>query len=158
MKIVPPNSAKTKSLGLGQSKKRAPITTNSFSKMIEDTGDEPIIETIFSEPDHVLSNISVLADELDRIGQELIEKPLPETFFRYKKHIRLLLKGVARNMEMQSTIGRRGLTGTKEFRTAQAIDEVLAELAEKILRDEKNRIDIMALTDQLKGLIIDLIT
>ena len=161
MKIIPnykTNTSSVKSSSSRSSKKSAPMSATSFSKMVEDTPDEPILESIFSEPDHVLSNISVLADELDKIGQELAEKPLPEVFNRYKKHIRLLLKGASRNMEIRETTARSGLTRTKLFRTAQAIDEALAELAKRILNDEKNRMDILKITNQLQGLILDIIT
>lgn len=157
MKIIPNSSNKARSTNLGSSKKQAPITTNSFSTMIDEYADDSILASIFSEPDHILSNISVLADELDRIGQELAEKPLPETFFRYKKHIRLLLKGIGKNVEIKEITARSGLTRTKLFRTAQAIDEVLADLAQKILNDEKNRIEILQLTNQLQGLVLDIL-
>ncbi|MDK2817869.1 MAG: DUF327 family protein [Spirochaetota bacterium] len=157
MKIIPHGSNKNHPAKLKSSKTKA-MSSTSFSKMIEDTPDEPILESLFSNPDHVLSNISVLADELDKIGQELAEKPLPEIFNRYKKHIRLLLKGAIRNIEIRETTARSGLTRTKLFRTAQAIDEALAQLAQRILNDEKNRMEILKITNQLQGLILDIIT
>ena len=157
MKIIPHGSNKNHPAKLKASKNKA-ISSTSFSKMIEDTPDEPILESLFSNPDHILSNISVLADELDKIGQELAEKPLPEIFNRYKKHIRLLLKGAIRNIEIRETTARSGLTRTKLFRTAQAIDEALAQLAQRILNDEKNRMEILKITNQLQGLILDIIT
>ena len=157
MKIIPHGSNKNHPAKLKSSKNKA-ISSTSFSKMIEDTPDEPILESLFSNPDHILSNISVLADELDKIGQELAEKPLPEIFNRYKKHIRLLLKGAIRNIEIRETTARSGLTRTKLFRTAQAIDEALAQLAQRILNDEENRMEILKITNQLQGLILDIIT
>ena len=157
MKIIPHGSNKNHPAKLKSSKTKA-MSSTSFSKMIEDTPDEPILESLFSNPDHILSNISVLADELDKIGQELAEKPLPEIFNRYKKHIRLLLKGAIRNIEIRETTARSGLTRTKLFRTAQAIDEALAQLAQRILNDEKNRMEILKITNQLQGLILDIIT
>ncbi|MGL5955795.1 MAG: DUF327 family protein [Brevinema sp.] len=138
--------------------KNKQINPTSFSQLIEEQPEESILESLFSESDHTLSNISVLGEELDKIGQELAEKPLPEIFYKYKKHIRLLLKGAGRNTVIQETTGRSGLTRMKLFRTAQAIDQTLGALAQRILNDEKNRIEILKLTDQLKGLILDILT
>ncbi|MGL4677646.1 MAG: DUF327 family protein [Brevinema sp.] len=156
MKII--NTEKSKKSFLSSPSKSKNISPSSFSQMIEEHPEESILDSLFSESDHALSNISVLAEELDKIGQLLAEKPLPENFYQYKKHIRLLLKGAGRNMVIQETTGRSGLTRTKLFRTAQAIDQTLGALAQRILNDEKNRIEILKLTDQLKGLILDILT
>lgn len=159
MKIIPHSSSNTKKTSQRTNHKKTQSTSiQSFLTMIDEINDEPILESIFREPDMILSNISILAEELDRIGQELAEKPLPENFIRYKKHIRLLLKGVSKNIEIREITARVGLTRTKLFRTAQAIDQLLADLAQKILSEEKSRIEILSLTNQLKGLIIDIIT
>lgn len=157
MKIIPNRNLKNNPTSLNSAKKNIPLSTLSFSQIIEEHTDEPILESIFSEPDFVLNNISILAEELEKIGQELAEKPLPEIFNKYKKHIRLLLKGVGRNTHIKESTGKSGLTRTKLFRTAQAIDSILADLAQRILNDEKNRIEILKLTNQLQGLVLDII-
>jgi len=160
MKIIPNSSHNTKKTSnkINNQKHSKKIPSQVFLTMIDDIADETILESIFSEPDFILNNISILAEELDKIGQELAEKPLPELFFRYKKHIRLLLKGVSKNIKIREITARVGLTRTKLFRTAEAIDQLLAELAQKILGDERNRIEILSLTNQLQGLVIDIIT
>ncbi len=136
--------------------KQKTLSLSAFSKMVDT--EEPILETLFSASDDALSNISVLAEEIDKIGQELVEKPLPETFNRYKKHIRLLLKSVANNTEIRETIGRVGMTGTRLLRTTQDIDDTLSQLAQKILSNEKSRIDILQLTNHLQGLILNILS
>lgn len=158
MRIVNTRESKSSSL-TSRSKSKATektISLSAFSKMVDT--EEPLLETIFSEPEYALNNASVLAEELEKLGQELTEKPLPETFNRYKKHIRLLLKGIGKNLAIHETTGRLGLTRTSLLRTVQAIDESLSELAHRILNDEKNRIDILKLTNHLQGLILDIIT
>lgn len=157
MKIIPGSSKKNSLLSNSKKTQQTIAPKSSFITLIDESStEESILETLFSEPDSILSNISVLAEELDKIGQELAEKPLPENFNRYKKHIRFLLKGVGKNMEIKEITARAGFTRTKLFRTAQAIDQALADLADKILFDEKNRMDILNLTNHLKGLILDL--
>ncbi len=136
--------------------KQKTLSLSAFSKMVDT--EEPILETLFSASDDALSNISVLAEEIDKIGQELVEKPLPETFNRYKKHIRLLLKSVANNTEIRETVGRVGMTGTRLLRTTQDIDDTLSQLAQKILSNEKSRIDILQLTNHLQGLILNILS
>lgn len=158
MRII--NSRESKNTSLSSKSKskstEKTISLSAFSQMVDI--EEPLLESIFSEPEYALSNASVLAEELDKLGQELAEKPLPETFNRYKKHIRLLLKGIGKNLEIHETTGRLGLTRTSLLRTVQSIDESLSELAHRILNDEKNRIDILKLTNHLQGLILDIIT
>ncbi len=157
MKIISSRESKSSSLTSSSRSKSKTISLSAFSKMVDT--EEPILETLFStSSDDALSNISVLAEEIDKLGQELAEKPLPETFNRYKKHIRLLLKGAGNNLEIREITGRSGMTRTKLFRTAQAIDDTLAQLAQKILNDEKNRIEILKLTNHLQGLIVDIIS
>lgn len=158
MRIVNTRESKNSPVS-SKSKSKTPektISLSAFSKMVDT--EEPLLDSIFSEPEYALSNASVLAEELDKLGQELSEKPLPETFNRYKKHIKLLLKGIGKNLEIQETTGRLGLTRTSLLRTVQSIDETLSELAHRILNDEKNRIEILNLTNHLQGLILDIIT
>ncbi|MGL4394814.1 MAG: DUF327 family protein [Brevinema sp.] len=157
MKIIP-SAPQKKSLTNSSKKESVKAKSGSFMKMIDDNSEEEmIIASIFSDPDTVLNNLSLLAEEVDRLGEELSEKPLPENFNKYKKHIKLLLKSVTKNVEIQEITARVGITRTKLYRTAQAIDQALADLAEKILFDEKNRMDILKLTGHLKGLILDLL-
>ncbi|MGL4388117.1 MAG: DUF327 family protein [Brevinema sp.] len=157
MKIIP-NAPQKKTLFSSSKKSTSKSETSSFMKMIgESSEDDLIIANLFSDPDAILNNISLLAEEVDRLGEELSETPLPENFNRYKKHIKLLLKSVSKNIEIKEITARVGITRTKLYRTAEAIDQGLADLAEKILFDEKNRMDILKLTGHLKGLILDLL-
>lgn len=146
-KNIPSHSSPTKT---EKSKK-------SFLHMMDDINDEPILELMLNNTDEVLNNISLLGEELDKIGRELAEKPLPENFARYKKHIRLMVKGIVKNSITKEITARVGLTRTKLFKISQQIDQTLADLAQKILNDERNRIDILNLTDKLKGLILNIL-
>ncbi len=156
MKIISSRDARNSASTASTKSKQKTLSLSAFSKMVDT--EEPILESLFSASDDALSNISVLAEEIEKIGQELSEKPMPETFNRYKKHIRLLLKSVGNNMEIRETTGRVGMTGTRLFRTTQDIDSALSQLAQKILSDEKNRIDILQLTNHLQGLILNILT
>ncbi len=156
MKIISSMEARNSKSTSSTKSKQKTLSLSAFSKMVDT--EEPILETLFSASDDALSNISVLAEEIDKIGQELVEKPLPETFNRYKKHIRLLLKSVANNTEIRETVGRVGMTGTRLLRTTQDIDDTLSQLAQKILSNEKSRIDILQLTNHLQGLILNILS
>ncbi|SFB78142.1 Protein of unknown function [Brevinema andersonii] len=141
-------------LSLSQTEKSKKL----FLHMMDDINDEPILEQMLHNSDEVLNNISLLGEELDKIGRELAEKPLPENFARYKKYIRLMVKGIVKNSITKEITARVGLTRTKLFKISQQIDQTLADLAQRILNDERNRIDILNLTDKLKGLILNILT
>lgn len=154
MKIGPLGGALRKSEGSG---KKSPSSPADFSRIANTAqAEETLLDEIFAQPDKVLENIFLLAEEVDRAGEQLAEKPTPENFLNYKKYVGLVVKGALRNMKIEDKIVSR-LRRQAVYKTAQEIDTVLADLARRILNDEKNRVDILQLTGHLKGLIVNLL-
>lgn len=155
MKIL--SSLETQQKPLGTSRKKNSSKTGSFSRLLreQETGDI-LVEELFAHPDKILENVFLLSEELERAGTELAEQPTPEHFARYKKYIGLVIKSALKNMEVEIKTAQR-LRRITEYKTVQEIDTVLGDLARRILADEKNRVDILNLTNHLKGLILSLL-
>ncbi len=150
-------SAAAKLSAKSSSSSTAVKTSTPFSQIInENHADEAVLERIFADPDTVLNRFSELAEEIDKLGSELVEKQTPEVFNKYKKHIRLLVKGIEKNSELIKT-SAPNFTSRRYFTTVSAIDEVLSDLAGKILKGERDRIVMLQLTNQMHGLVLDLL-
>ena len=155
MRIIPTFESLTSSVKQRSRKKSESV--KGFSSFIENAQpDEQVLDTIFEDDDRVLENIYVLAEEMEKAGEDLAEKPTPENFSRYKKYVGLIVKGTLRNMKIHERHVRT-LGNTIVFKTVQDIDESLADLAARILGDEKSRLTLLQLTSHIKGLVMSLL-
>ena len=70
----------------------------------------------------------------------------------------MFVQAVQNNIEVNERTSRFSLQrGTTLYRTFESIDENLSDLAQKILSQEKNRMNVLNLVSSIKGLIIDLL-
>ncbi|MGL5720845.1 MAG: DUF327 family protein [Brevinema sp.] len=155
MRIIPSFESLTSSVKQRSRKKSESV--RGFSRLIETSQpDDHVLDSIFEDNDRVLENIYVLAEEMEKAGEELSEKPTPENFARYKKYVSLIVKGTLRNMKIEERQVRT-LSTPRIYKTVQDIDESLADLASRILGDEKSRLTLLQLTSHIKGLVMSLL-
>jgi uncharacterized protein YaaR (DUF327 family) len=102
-------------------------------------------------------DLKSLADRIGELGENLSQQPSPDSFNQYKKHIRLFLKVLGQNQELNIIKVRTNKARLEDRVLIEEIDSDLAKLATLILSNEKNRLNYLKLTNNIRGLLIDLI-
>ncbi len=120
-----------------------------------DTPEETAVD--FDLEDVSEEDLRSLGDKIISLGSDLSNSPDPESFVRYKNHIRLFLKILQGNNEVNVIRVRTRKSKFEDKVLVEQIDAGLKQIAEMILKGEKDRISYLRLTNSIRGLIVDLI-
>lgn len=154
MRIV--KSAPSKKEKFNKSK----FTNKSDDGFIESliASEHAIEEAVGITPEDATNNdIRNIAGMIEQFGEQLTDHPTPDNFTKYKGQIKVFLDIVSKNFEVKNKMTRVGLSRHKMYQIIEMIDDDLAKLAEKVMAREKKRVDYLRLTNDIKGMIIDLI-
>lgn len=127
----------------------------SFLDALKDIDGED--EILIEAEDVSQEDMKSLADLIGELGESLSKEPSPESFNKYRKHIRLFIKLALDNLEVKVVRTQVTLFKAKERMTIETIDESLSQIAKLILNNEKDRLNYLKLTNNIRGLLIDLI-
>jgi uncharacterized protein YaaR (DUF327 family) len=120
-----------------------------------DTPEEAAID--FDLDDVNEDDLKSLGERIISLGGDLSNHPDPEAFVKYKNHIRLFLKILQGNYEVNVIRVRTRKSKFEDKVLVEQIDAGLRQIAELILSGEKDRISYLKLTNSIRGLIVDLI-
>lgn len=107
----------------------------------------------FSEAD-----LSHLLDGVHEAGDRLKEKPTIEVVQAYKKAVRDFVHYVVEKsyaLEEKSSGG--SILKRKKFYRIAVIDESLEKLAAEILRNQRDKLEILRRVDEIYGMLVDLL-
>lgn len=152
IEFVPSFSRETKSKNVKRAKKSfidllKNVEEENHSELVEDFDFEELIE----------SDIKEIPGIIERLGERLSENPTLKNFNTYKMAIKLLLEAIKKNFESRETLSRVSFSKQKLYKTVEIIDRNLAELAELILNQERDRLTYLKLLQNIKGLVVDLL-
>ena len=115
-----------------------------------------------------------LVSEIDKRGQALIDNPTIPHARRYKQAVASLLKkALSLSKQVEKVSGRRNLNLAQALSSAlgddgdpqektyvivNTIDEKTDRLVNAILKNETGRIDLAASVNEIKGLVVDLLS
>jgi uncharacterized protein YaaR (DUF327 family) len=98
-----------------------------------------------------------LLDGVHSAGDTLSKRPFPEEIKAYKQAVRNFVNYVVENsFDTEEHTSGANLLKRKKFTLVQVIDKKLEELAAAIMRGQADQIAILARTDEIRGLLIDL--
>lgn len=139
-----------------ETKKETKRTNLNFKEMMETTD----LEAFFSEigEDFSENELRDLGSMIDMLGEQLSQNPDIEHFNRYRSCVKAMMRYVMKNMEIKTITSRVGFTKINTYVIVQSIDEKLQQMAHLILSNEKNRLSYFNLIQQIKGLLVDLIS
>ena len=125
------------------------------------TNDEAFKFTLISnikEAD-LQSKISGLMNEISEQGQRIKKKTDIRDMKKYRELIRTFLNEVvfrSHQFSRENFLDRRGSHWV--YGIVQLIDKNLDELAEVLLKEEKDNIEILNKIDEIRGLLLDILT
>lgn len=107
--------------------------------------------------------LPALLDGVSAAGDALQERPVPDNIVRYKEAVRNFIRFiVARSFQVETSEGlriRKGLEiRQKQYTQIHVIDEKLEKLAASILANQRDRLTILAKVEEIKGLLVDLLS
>ncbi|WP_018131803.1 YaaR family protein [Effusibacillus pohliae] len=98
-----------------------------------------------------------LLRSIDQLGKELSQQCSWRALMNYKERIRRFLEEVVKGgygiKERQGT-DRRGRI--KLYKIVSEIDELMAQLAEEVLKEEQNQLEILRKIGDIRGLLVNL--
>ena len=115
------------------------------------------LEEIHQE--NIREELKVLYDEIEMLTARLKDKLFIEDLVRYKEKIREFLNITINNSHVfykESSLDRRGRH--RVYSLVKKVDRELDELTKDFLNIEKNRIKILQRLDDIRGLLVDILT
>ena len=103
--------------------------------------------------------LETLLDNIHEIGEELKENPTLQMIKKYKIAVNGFMKFVVQNsFTVEEKISGVNILKRKRFTLVNIINEKLEKLAAEILRNQKDQLEILRRVDEIKGLLIDLVS
>lgn len=104
-------------------------------------------------------SLHLLLDGVHNAGDALAKRPFPDEIKAYKQAVRNFVHYIVENcFAAEEHQSGANLLRRKKFTLVQIIDQKLEELASAVLQGQSDQLSILARTDEIRGLLIDLST
>ncbi|MFC4768517.1 YaaR family protein [Effusibacillus consociatus] len=103
------------------------------------------------------AELDKLLRSIDQLGKELSKQCSWRALMNYKERIRRFLEEVVKGgygIRERQGFDRRGRM--KLYKMVSEIDELMAQLAEEVLKEEKNELEILKNIGDIRGLLVNL--
>ena len=104
-------------------------------------------------------HVTAIMNEISELGKKISKKTDVRDMKKYRQLIREFLNEVvyrSHEFSRENFLDKRGRH--RVYGIVKLVDENLDKLAEELLRDEKDNIAILNLVDEIRGLLLDIIT
>lgn len=111
------------------------------------------------QQENVREHLKVLYTDIENLTTKLKDKLFIEDLIEYKKKVKEFLNITVNNSHVfykENSLDRRGRH--RVYSLVKKVDNELDELTKDFLNIEKNRIRILKRLDDIKGLLIDILT
>ncbi len=108
------------------------------------------------EVEGVKKELNELINEIDEKGREFVENPNLDTLRAYKSLVKGFLEIVINKLYKVKERMKKTYFKKKVYVIVETIDKKLEELTKYILNRESDRIKLLSLMDEIRGLLIDL--
>ena len=111
------------------------------------------------EEKELQSHLSLMMEEITQQGNRLSRRMDVRDMKQYRKLIKEFMGEIAAHshkFSRENFLDRKGRH--RVYGIIKKIDETLDELAEELLREEKNNIKILSKIDEIRGLLLDIFT
>jgi uncharacterized protein YaaR (DUF327 family) len=135
------------------------IKGRSFQSLVEQTAEEG--ELLFDADDRGEhgETLEELLDDVHQTGELLVETQSLANVKRYRQAVRAFLDYVVANMltvEQQTSGGN--ILRRKRFTQVKIIDNKLERLVGSVLQNQGKQLDLLEKINEIRGLLVDLIT
>lgn len=151
-------------LKTGENRKKDKANVRNFNRLLKDELIEKTPDNETGVPVHLagLSQekiLETLLDDVHSTGDNLKEKPLPDTIVAYKNAVRAFVKYiVARTYIVTESTSGGNILKRKKFTQVQVIDQKLEQLAAGILSNQRTQLGLLEKIEEINGLLVDLMS
>jgi len=142
-----------------RSKSTKKLKAQSFDSVVEEAAQE---QSPYFDPDdnsEHRENLEELLDEVHETGEILVESQSLENIKRYRRAVRSFLDYVVSNMlAVEEQTSGSNILRRKRFTQVKIIDGGLERLVAQVLQNQGKQLDILEKINEIRGLLIDLIT
>ena len=111
------------------------------------------------EENELQAHLSLMMEEITQQGNKLSRRMDVKDLQEYRKLIREFMNEIAAHtheFSRENFLDRKGRH--RVYGIVKKINQTLDELAEELLSEEKDRISILSKIDEIRGLILDVLT
>jgi len=98
-----------------------------------------------------------LLRSIDQLGKDLSKQLSWRSLMNYKERIRRFLEEIVKGgygIRERQGFDRRGRM--KLYKIVSEIDQIMAQLAEEVMKEERNELEILKKTGDIRGLLVNL--
>lgn len=136
----------------------------NISKVQNTPQNKPVSETFRGKleeirQENIREELKILYDKIEAISSRLKEKLFIEDLLEYKRTVREFLNITINNSHIfykENSLDRRGRH--RVYSLVKKVDNELDELTKDFLNIENNRIKILKRLDDIRGMLIDILT
>lgn len=112
------------------------------------------VDQAFSQAD-----LESLLDEVHQAGDRLKDNPSVDLVQAYKKAVRDFMHRVVEgSFSLEEKTSGGSILKRKKYYRIAVIDEALERLAAEILRNQRDKLEILRRVDEINGLLVDLLS
>jgi uncharacterized protein YaaR (DUF327 family) len=105
------------------------------------------------------NELDKLLRSVDQLGNQLVKQCTWRTLMNYKERIRKFLEEIVKGgygLKERQGFDRRGRM--KLYKIISEVDDLMSQLAEEVLKEEKNELEILRKIGDIRGLLVNLYT
>ena len=131
----------------------------SFASIVEQSAEEKSPFFDFEAHGEHRENLEELLDEVHQSGEMLAESQSLENIKRYRQAVSGFLKFVVDKMlKLEEQTSGGNILRRKRFTQVKIVDGKLESLVQAVLGDQGKQLDVLERINEIRGLLIDLIT
>lgn len=131
----------------------------SFASIVEQSAEEQSPFFDFEAHGEHRENLEELLDEVHQSGETLAESQSLENIKRYRQAVSGFLKFVVDKMlKLEEQTSGGNILRRKRFTQVKIVDGKLESLVQAVLGDQGKQLDVLERINEIRGLLIDLIT
>ncbi len=142
-----------------RSKSTKKLKAKSFDSVVEESAQDQSPYFDLDDNSEHRENLEELLDEVHETGEILVENQSLEIIKRYRRAVRSFLDYVVSNMlAVEEQTSGSNILRRKRFTQVKIIDGRLERLVAEVLQNQGKQLDLLEKIDEIRGLLVDLIT
>jgi uncharacterized protein YaaR (DUF327 family) len=142
-----------------KTRKKAPVGRRQFAEAVREAQEGEAAAGDYDRSGRRRRSLEELLDEVHSSGDHLLEAQSLEAIKRYRSAVRGFLDLVlARMLAMEERSSGAGVARRKRFTQIRVIDQKLERLVADLLADQHRQLDILGRVNEIRGLLVDLLT
>lgn len=142
-----------------RSKSTKKLKAKSFDSVVEESAQDQSPYFDLDDNSEHRENLEELLDEVHETGEILVENQSLEIIKRYRRAVRSFLDYVVSNMlAVEEQTSGSNILRRKRFTQVKIIDGRLERLVAEVLQNQGKQLDLLEKIDEIRGLLVDLIS